>query len=88
MLNLFYLFADDSNILNADKNLKTLEVIVNAKLRNFCDWLTSNKLSLNTKKSNFVLFHPYQKRASYHPNISIFDNVKNRFASLQTDYSL
>ena len=61
----FYLFADDTNILYADKNLKTLEVTVNAELRNFCDWLTSNKLSLDTKKSNFVLFHSYQKRASY-----------------------
>ena len=61
----FYLFADDTNILYADKNLKTLEVTVNAELRNFCDWLKSNKLSLDTKKSNFVLFHSYQKRASY-----------------------
>ena len=83
----FYLFADDTNILYAAKNLKTSEVTVNAELRNFCDWLKSNKLSLNTKKSNLVLFHPYQKRASYHPNISIFDNEKNRFANLESkDY--
>ena len=83
----FYLFADDTNILFADKNLKTLEVSVNAELRNFCDWFTSNKLSLNTKKSNFVLFHPYEKSASYHPSISIFDNEKNRFANLESkDY--
>ena len=63
-------------------------VTVNAELRNFCDWLMSNKLSLNTKKSNFVVFHPYQKRASYnHPNISIFKNEKNRFANLESkDY--
>ena len=84
----FYLFTDDTNILYADKNLKTLEVTVNAELKNFWDWLTSNKLSLNTKKSNFVLFHPHQKRASYHPNISIFDNEKNRFANLESkDYN-
>ena len=83
----FYLFADDTNILYAEKNFKTLEVTVNAELRNFCDWLTSNKLYLNTKKSNFLLIHPYQKRASYHPNISIFDNEKNRFANLESkDY--
>ena len=49
-----YLFADDTNILYADKNLKTSKLTVNAALRNFCDWLTYNKLSLNTKKSNFV----------------------------------
>ena len=35
----FYIFADDTNILYADKNLKTLEVTVNSELRNFCDFV-------------------------------------------------
>ena len=47
----FYLFADDTNILCTEKNLKAFQVIVNAELRNFCDWLTSYKFSLNTKRS-------------------------------------
>ena len=80
----FIFFADDTNILYANKNLETLEVTVNAELRNLCDWLTSNKLSLNTNKSNFVLFHHYQKRANYYPNICIFDNVNNRNVSLES----
>ena len=25
-------------------------------------WLSANKLSLNIEKSNFVMFHPVQKR--------------------------
>ena len=83
----FYLFADDTNILYANKNLKTLEVTVNAELRNLCDWLTSNKLSLNINKSNFVLFHHFQKRANYSPNICIFDNENSRNVSLKSkDY--
>ena len=57
----FYLFADDTNILYADKNLKSLEQRVNAELNKLCVWLTSNKLNLNIKKSNFVIFRPYQK---------------------------
>ena len=48
----FYLFADDTNLLHADKNLKLLETIVNAELCNIYDWLIANKLSLNIKKSN------------------------------------
>ena len=44
------LFADDTNILYADNNLKSLEDIVNLELRKLCDWLTANKLSLNIKK--------------------------------------
>ena len=58
----FYLFADDTNLLFADRNLKSLEIVVNEELMNVYDWLTSNKLSLNVKKTNFVIFHPSQKR--------------------------
>ena len=49
----FYLFADDTNILYADKNLKAIEQTVNVELDNVHDWLTTNRLTLNTKKSNF-----------------------------------
>ena len=59
----FYLFADDTNILYADKKLKSLENIVNIELQNLHEWLTSNKLTLNTTKTNFVIFHPYQKKS-------------------------
>ena len=51
----FYLFADDTNILYADKNMKALESTVNIELRNLYDWLTASKLTLNIKKSNFVI---------------------------------
>ena len=56
----FYLFADDTNLLYAAGNLKSLESVVNVELLNVCDWLSANKLSLNIKKTNFVTFHPYQ----------------------------
>ena len=43
----FYLFADDTNLLYADKDLKSLETIVNAELKNVCNWLNANKLTIN-----------------------------------------
>ena len=55
----FYLFADDTNLLYADRNIKSLESVVNVELLNVCDWLSANKLSLNIKKTNFFIFHPY-----------------------------
>ena len=55
----FYLFADDTNLLYADRNIKSLESVVNVELLNVCDWLRANILSLNIKKTNFVIFHPY-----------------------------
>ena len=48
----FYLFADDTNLLYVDKDLKSLETVVNNELKNFCDWLNANKLTINTKKSS------------------------------------
>ena len=64
----FYLFADDTNILYADKNLKLLGLTRNAGLHNLYmiyNWLTSNKLTLNIKK--IVIFRPYQKKLNYRP---------------------
>ena len=79
----FFLFADDTNLIYADKNLRALEKTVNDELKNVYDWLSSNKLSLNTKKSNFVIFHPYQKKLTYKPNINMFDNALKQNLSLE-----
>ena len=42
-----------------------------------------NKLSLNVKKSNFVIFRPSQKRIDYEVNIKIFDYSANSLVSLE-----
>ena len=39
----FYLFADDTNLkLYADKNLRSLKLVVNAELIKVCEWLNAN----------------------------------------------
>ena len=43
-------------------------------MKQVSDWLTANKLTLNIKKLNFVLFHPYQKKVDYTPNLKILDH--------------
>ena len=47
----FFLFADDTNLLYADKNLKSLEKVVNKELEHVSDWLIANKLTLNIKSN-------------------------------------
>jgi retron-type reverse transcriptase len=71
----FFLFADDTNLLYADKDLKMLETVVNAELKKVCEWLAINKLTLNISKSNFVIFQPYQKSLHFQPVIKMFDNA-------------
>ena len=81
--DLSYLFADNTNLLYADKNLRSLEIIVNEELWNIGNWLMANKLSFNVKKSNFVIFRPFQKRIHYEVNIKIFDYSANSLVSLK-----
>ena len=40
--------------------------------------LTSEKLSLNLKKSNFVIFCPYQKKLPFTPKLYIYDPNTNK----------
>ena len=64
-------------------NLQSLEATVNNELKNVCDWLTANKLTLNTKKSNFVIFRPRQKKLVYEVNLNVIDNNTNTLTSLE-----
>ncbi len=79
----FYLFADDTNLLYADKSLKSLESVVNSELIKVYNWLTANKLTLNVKKSNCIIFRPYQKRIDYPIDIKIYDHNTKSFISLE-----
>ena len=47
------------------------------------NWLTSNKLSLNIKKSDYVIFRPYQKNLNYDPQVNVFDNESNKKVTLK-----
>ena len=76
----FYLFADDTNLLYADNDLNTLETVVKNELNSVCNWLNANKLTVNAKKSNFIIFRPAQKRINHQPCIRIPDNKNNAFA--------
>ena len=80
----FYLFADDTNILYADKNLNSLETVVNKELMSVCESLNSNKLTLNLSKTNYVIFRPYQKNQSYQVSLKVFDNNTNDFIEIES----
>ena len=58
----FYLFADDTNIYFEDKDLETLQKIMNRELRHVKKWLEASKLPFNIEKTNFVVFHSPAKK--------------------------
>ena len=66
----FYLFADDTNLLYADKDLKSLESVTNIELQKVCDWLNAKRLTVNAKKkSNSVIFRPSPKLSYQYKDI-------------------
>ena len=49
-------FADDTNLLLSDRSLKKLTLKSNHTLTKVCDWLRSNKLTLNVTKTELIVF--------------------------------
>ena len=45
------MFADDTQIDRPSKDINTVTNALNNDLKNVSEWLTANKLSLNTKKT-------------------------------------
>ena len=79
----FLNFADDTNLLHMDNNLKNLEKTFNKELAKVSRWLIANKLTLNISKSNFVIFRPYQKQITYQPTFKLFDNNSQLLVALE-----
>ena len=50
-----YHFADDTNLL-------CLNRLVHTDLKHLVNWLNANKISLNVKKTEMVIFKPNQKK--------------------------
>ena len=57
----FILYADDTNIFISNPNLESLCNIANRGLSQVCEWFRANKLSINIRKCNFMIFHNGKK---------------------------
>ena len=64
-----YLFADDTSLFYSSKNKAETEDIVNKEIRKVTNWLISNKLCLNIKKSCYLTFSLIKRHQ--HINIKI-----------------
>ena len=64
-------FADDTNLLIKNKSLKQLKKRLNLDLRNLCNWLKSNKISLNASKTKLIIFRHPNKTVNYNLKVKI-----------------
>ena len=80
----FYIFADDTNLLNISKDYKTLQNNVDRDLRSLNEWLLANKISLNKDKTELIYFH--KARSKVPTNLKIKMNGKKLYHSTKTKY--
>ena len=70
------LYVDDTSLLDTlcsfdteiDRSTNNMEIIssnINAELNDILIWLSLNKLSLNVKKTKFMLFHYRQRKIGH-----------------------
>ena len=57
-----YHFADDTNLLWLGNSINKLNKLVNADLKHLANWLNANKISLNVKKTEMIIFKSKQKK--------------------------
>ena len=79
------MFADDTNRFYSHHNIKELLATVNKELQKLGDWFTSNKLSLNIKKTKYTFFHKNSVRDSIPlklPHLHIFNKTIERTSSV------
>ena len=65
------LFADDTSIFYSHSNPKILESVLNNELKNIEVWLRCNKLSVNVKKTTYLIFKPWQKKFNHNFSFSL-----------------
>ena len=69
----FHLFADDTCLFYSNKSHKKMEIEVNISLDNIANWLKANKLTLNVKKTNLLVFNS-RKNSKEKPPAKLFIN--------------
>ena len=76
----FILFADGTNLFYSHENAGVLGNTMNQELQKITSWLSTNKLSLNVKKTHFTIFKTKRKKLNQTLSIEInnqkIDKVK------------
>ena len=70
----FVLYADDTNILIAEKEEEALQHKVTLVMRQLESWFEKNDLIVNIEKTCAISFHPRQNNYSTRPHITFKNN--------------
>jgi len=79
----FRLFADDTNLFIEDKNITSLVQNTNHELEKFSEWIKVNKLSLNMKKSKFMIISSSRKKYFANTDIRLNNTLMEKTDSIK-----
>ena len=87
------LFADDTNIFLSGNSIQQITSTMNAELKKIVAWLHTNKLSLNVKKTHYMIFRSKRRKVHTDNNLYIngskIDKVENtKFLGVTIDSQL
>ena len=74
----YILFADDSTLYASHSDLNYLVNLINEEIKKVQNWIQANKLTLNIKKTHYIIFARCRKTIPSIPNIKIGDEVLKR----------
>ena len=78
------LFADDTSLFYSHSNIQQLNDTLNNELSKFDCWMKANKLSVNIKKTNYVVFKSKQKRINTDLSLSFMVKYLKKNMSLNS----
>ena len=58
----FRIFADDTNVFYSGKSVSEIEIVMNEEIKKIHNYCATNKLSINFKKTNFMIIGSKQKK--------------------------
>ena len=74
----YILFADDSTLYASHSDLNYLVNLINEEIKHVHNWIQANKLTLNVKKTHYMIFARCRKNIPSISNIKIGDEVLNK----------
>ena len=88
-----YHYADDTNLLIISESLKKLNQKTNHDLSSLVKWLRANKISLNTNKTELIIFKSKRFRINKHLNFRISGQKiipvnSNKYLGIKLDENL
>ena len=86
-------FPDDTTLLHFSKSIARLNKYVNLGIKNLTAWLNANKISLNVKKTELVIFKHQRKKTDSEVKITfsrkqLYPNDSVKYLGIRTDENL